>query len=149
MKEKKAIKGVSELITIISILLVAVVAVFSFRAWVSSQQQRMGSIDMATATYSVQYTSPGNAAVSLLVRNNMPSSINVANVTAILSNNAVLFAGQNFTTTPAIPVSTSAKSDTLIFLTISGLQNAAIRELSVQIVDPSTNQTQWIKAVGG
>jgi len=150
---KKKMKGVSELVVIISILLVAIVAVFAFRAWVSTQQQRMGSIDMATASYSVQYTTPGNAIISLLVRNNLPSQLNILGFNITLSNGTVLgpaSTGVSVTPSLASAISVSAKSDALITVTVTGLASGVtIRDINVLVQDPSTNQLQWVKAVGG
>ncbi|MEM4592851.1 MAG: hypothetical protein QW196_05570 [Sulfolobales archaeon] len=148
---RKRMRGVSELVVIISILLVAIVAVFAFRGWLASQQQRLGQLDMASASYSVQYTTPSTAVVSLLVRNNLPGPLRVVGFNITLSNGTVLGpASTGVATTPSLPASVSAKSDALITITVSGLApGVAVRDVNVLVEDPSTGQTQWIKAVGG
>ncbi|MEM1690864.1 MAG: hypothetical protein QXF05_04795 [Thermofilaceae archaeon] len=148
---RKRMRGVSELVVIISILLVAIVAVFAFRGWLASQQQRLGQLDMASASYSVQYTTPSTAVVSLLVRNNLPGPLRVVGFNITLSNGTVLGpASTGVATAPSLPASVSAKSDALITITVSGLApGVAVRDVNVLVEDPSTGQTQWIKAVGG
>ncbi|WP_342785486.1 hypothetical protein [Thermofilum sp.] len=127
---------------------------FAFRAWVSTQQQRMGSIDMATASYSIQYnTTSGNAVISLLVRNNLPSQVNVTDINIVLSSGTVLTrTSPSVMVAPSLssPVTVNAKSDALFTVMITGLTSGTtVREVSVQVTDPSTGQSQWIKAVGG
>ncbi|MEM4452036.1 MAG: hypothetical protein QXE66_00005 [Desulfurococcaceae archaeon] len=134
--------------------MVSIVAVFAFRAWVSTQQQRMGSIDMATASYSIQYnTTSGNAVISLLVRNNLPSQVNVTDINIVLSSGTVLTrTSPSVMVAPSLssPVTVNAKSDALFTVMITGLTSGTtVREVSVQVTDPSTGQSQWIKAVGG
>lgn len=148
---KRTMKGVSELVVIIAILLVAIVAVFAFRAWLGTQQQRLGSVDIATASYSIQYTTPTSAVLSLLVRNNNPGSISILGYNITLSNGTVLGpASTGVSTSPALPLSVAAKSDALITITVSGLASGVtIRDVNVLVQDPSTGQSQWIKAVGG
>ncbi|MEM4847690.1 MAG: hypothetical protein QW794_08045 [Thermosphaera sp.] len=148
---RKRMRGVSELVVIISVLLVAIVAVFAFRAWLASQQQRLGQLDIATASYSVQYTTPGNAILSLLVRNNLPNPISVVSISIVLSNGTVLTqASSGVAVTPSLPQTVSAKSDALITVTITGLTSGTtVRDVNVQVTDQSTGQSQWIKAVGG
>ncbi|MEM4452783.1 MAG: hypothetical protein QW182_06230 [Thermosphaera sp.] len=106
---------------------------------------------MASASYSVQYTTPSTAVVSLLVRNNLPGPLRVVGFNITLSNGTVLGpASTGVATTPSLPASVSAKSDALITITVSGLApGVAVRDVNVLVEDPSTGQTQWIKAVGG
>ncbi|MEM0235990.1 MAG: hypothetical protein QW628_11785 [Thermofilum sp.] len=109
---------------------------------------------MATASYSIQYnTTSGNAVISLLVRNNLPSQVNVTDINIVLSSGTVLTrTSPSVMVAPSLssPVTVNAKSDALFTVMITGLTSGTtVREVSVQVTDPSTGQSQWIKAVGG
>ncbi len=143
----------TELVVIISLIVVGLVVVFSLRGWVSGQISRLGGVDMATASYSLSYTTPSNVIISLIVRNNMPSQISVAGFNITLSNGTVLHSAS-----PSVSVSPSigagytvpAKSDALFTITLSGISpGATVRDVNVVVLDPSSGQMQWIKAVGG
>lgn len=154
MRARGKMKAVStELVVIISLIVVGLVVVFALRGWISGQLSRLGGVDMATASYSLSYTAPSNIIISLIVRNNMPSPINVAGFNITLSNGTVLHpASPGVSVSPPIGAGylVAAKSDALLTITLSGISSGTtVRDVNVLLQDPSSSQMQWVKAVGG
>jgi predicted PurR-regulated permease PerM len=171
-KRSGRMKGISEVIVVLTLILVAVVAVFAIRGWLAGQQSKMTNIDMATATYNVAYGSSGMI-ITLNVRNNLPNTLAVKNLTITLNNGVVLVAsssGSSLTsltgtsTSPAVSGSSitpalaspsnqiSAKSDGSFTITISfagSPANVGIARITVQVQDLASGQSQVITAVGG
>jgi len=153
VKTKKTMRGVSEIVVVLALILVAVVAVFAVRGWLASQQSRLTNVDMAAASYTVSFGQSNMAIVSLLVRNNLPNPIQVLGYNITLSNGTVLSqASTGVNTTPAIPAAgyqVSAKSDATFTITFSVSPGVAIRDIRVLVQDASSGQSQWITAIGG
>jgi len=153
MKTKKTMRGVSEIVVVLALILVAVVAVFAVRGWLASQQGRLTNVDMAAASYTVSFGQGNMAIVSLLVRNNLPNPIQVLGYNITLSDGRVLSqASTGVNTTPSIPAAgyqVSAKSDATFTITFSVSPGVAIREVKVLVQDASSGQQQWITAIGG
>ncbi len=149
MKTKKTMRGVSEIVVVLALILVAVVAVFAVRGWLASQQSRLTNVDMATASYTVSFGQNNMAIVSLLVRNNLPNPIQVLGYNITLSDGTVLSQASGVNITPSIPVQVSAKSDATFTITFSVTPGVAIRDVKVLVQDASSGQQQWITAIGG
>ncbi|MEM1643665.1 MAG: hypothetical protein QW369_04705 [Desulfurococcaceae archaeon] len=154
MRVEGRMKAVStELVVIISLIIVGLVVVFALRGWISGQISKLGGVDMAAASYSLSYTTPSSIIISLIVRNNMPSPINVTGFNITLSNGTVMHpASPGVSVSPSIGAgyTVSAKSDALFTITLSGISSGTtVRDVNVLVQDPSSGQMQWIKAVGG
>ena len=151
-KRSGRMKGISEVIVVLALILVAVVAVFAIRGWLAGQQSRMTNIDMATATYSVAYGSSGMI-VGLNVRNNLPNQLLVQAVNITLNNGTVInLPGGQATITPSLPYTINAKSDGSFTITInlgSPPANVGVARITVQVLDSASGQSQVITAVGG
>ncbi|AFH42080.1 hypothetical protein [Fervidicoccus fontis] len=140
-------RGISEIVSVMALLLIAVVAVFALRGWLSTQQSRMTNIDMATASYSVQTTFSGYV-ISLDVRNNLQGNLAVNQVQVILSNGTALsFSATGIT--PALPNTISAKSDQIYVITVNAGSGVAVKQINVRVQEPISLQSQWITAIGG
>jgi hypothetical protein len=153
VKTKKTVRGVSEVVVVLALILVAVVAVFAVRGWLASQQSRLTNVDMAAASYTVSFGQGNMAIVSLLVRNNLPNPIQVLGYNITLSDGRVLSqASTGVNTTPTIPAAgyqVSAKSDATFTITFTISPGVAIRDVRVLVQDASSGQQQWITAIGG
>jgi len=151
-KRSGRMKGISEVIVVLALILVAVVAVFAIRGWLAGQQSRMTNIDMATATYSVAYGSSGMI-VGLNVRNNLPNQLLVQAVNITLNNGTTInLPGGQATITPSLPYTINAKSDGSFTITInlgSPPANVGVARITVQVLDSASSQSQVITAVGG
>jgi hypothetical protein len=153
MKTKKTMRGVSEIVVVLALILVAVVAVFAVRGWLASQQGRLTNVDMAAASYTVSFGQGNMAIVSLLVRNNLQNPLSVLGYNITLSDGRVLSqASTGVNTTPTIPTAgyqVSAKSDATFTITFTISPGVAIRDVKVLVQDASSGQQQWITAIGG
>ena len=152
MKTKKTMRGVSEIVVVLALILVAVVAVFAVRGWLASQQGKLTNVDMAAASYTVSFGQGNMAIVSLLVRNNLPNPIQVLGYNITLSDGRVLSqASTGVNTTPSIAAGyqVSAKSDATFTITFTISPGVAIRDVKVLVQDASSGQQQWITAIGG
>jgi hypothetical protein len=153
MKTKKTMRGVSEVVVVLALILVAVVAVFAVRGWLASQQSRLTNVDMAAASYTVSFGQGNMAIVSLLVRNNLPNPIQVLGYNITLSDGRVLSqVSTGVNTTPTILAGgyqVSAKSDATFTITFTISPGVAIRDIRVLVQDASSGQSQWITAIGG
>jgi hypothetical protein len=155
-KRSGRMKGISEVIVVLTLILVAVVAVFAIRGWLAGQQSRMTNIDMATATYSVAYGSSGMI-VGLNVRNNLPNQLQVQAVNITLSNGTLInlpggLPSSQANITPSLPYTINAKSDGSFAITInmgSPPANVGVARITVQVRDLASGENQVITAVGG
>jgi hypothetical protein len=152
IKEKRR-RGISEIVSVIAIALVAIVAVFALRSWLSAQEGRLTGVDMATASYSVQSgTAPNNFILSVEIRNGMGSPINITSIQVVMGDGSVLSASSSGSLTlkspQSIPFQISPKSDQLAVMSLS-YTGATVKNVLVQVQDPSSGISQWISAVGG
>jgi len=152
-KRSGRMKGISEVIVVLTLILVAVVAVFAIRGWLAGQQSRMTNIDMAATTYNVAYGSSGMIIISLGVRNNLPNQLQVQAVNITLNNGTVInLPGGQATITPSLPYTINAKSDGSFTITInlgSTPPSVGVARITVQVQDTASGQSQVITAVGG
>jgi Tfp pilus assembly protein FimT len=148
---KRKMKGVSELIVVLALILVAILAVFAFRAWIQSQQSKLPGMDIATASYTVNYDATGTKMIiTLTVENNLNNQVNFTDFAIVLNNGTVLTkttTGVSISST--LPDTLRAKEEKLYTITFGIAPITTIRELKIQITDLSTGQTQWITATGG
>lgn len=138
----------SELIVMISVVLIAMVAVFALRGWLSTQLGRMGNIDMAEATFTSTSVNPSSMVIVINVKNLLPNQISIIGFQILLSNGTVLTGNSaGISTSPALPTAVAGKSDGLLTVFLNNMQNSILK-ISVNVQDNSTGQTQWISAVG-
>jgi len=142
-------RGISEIVAVMAMLLIAVVAVFALRGWISSQQSRLTSLDMATATYSSEVGTGGQYIISLDVRNSLPNQLTVQNITVVLGDGTVKYARDLSGLSPTVPSTVGAKSDQLFVFTVSPASGSTVKQVSVLVQDSSSGQMQWISAMGG
>jgi hypothetical protein len=147
---KRRMRGVSELVVVLALVLVAILAVFAFRAWIQQQQSRLPGMDIATASYSVSYDATGTRMIiTLTVDNNLNNQVNVTDFMIILSNGTTLTRTSGVSINPTPPDTLRAKEEKLYTITFGIAPITTVREVKVQVVDLSTGQTQWITATGG
>jgi len=148
---KRRMRGVSELVVVLALVLVAILAVFAFRAWVQQQQSRLPGMEIATASYTVNYDATGTKMImTLTVENNLNNQVNVTDFTIVLSNGTTLTrTSAGVSISPALPDTLRAKEEKLYTITFGIAPITTVREVKVQVVDLSTGQIQWITATGG
>jgi len=149
MKTKKTMRGVSEIVVVLALILVAVVAVFAVRGWLTSQLSRLTNVDMATVSYTVSYSLSNRAIVSLHVRNNLQNPLRVLSYSITLSDEKVINPSFVISTHPLIPADVSAKSDATFTITFNVPSGVAIKDVKVLVHDVPSGQQQWITAIGG
>jgi hypothetical protein len=161
-------RGISELVVILIIVVIAVVAGLGIRAWLSSQMAKTPTTEMATAEWSASYG--GNMwIVTVRIKNNLDRVIylNATEVTlndgsyALISFPAsgsptVATATGSITTTSiavktptTVPVSIGPKSDITVIFTVSTPSSNPPKTIIVQLTDSTTRATSKITAVGG
>jgi hypothetical protein len=146
---KRRMRGVSELVVVLALVLVAILAVFAFRAWIQQQQSRLPGMEIATASYSVNYDAAGTRMIiTLTVNNNLNNPANVTDFTIVLSNGTTL-TRTNVPISPGLPDTLRAREGKLYTITFGITPGTTVREIRVHVVDLSTGQTQWIAATGG
>ena len=153
---KRKMRGVSELVVVLALILVAIVAVFAVRTWLQSQQARIPGMDIATAHYTVNYDATGTTMiVPLTVENNLNNQVNFTDFAIILNNGTVLTKTSTGVTirsggaTITLPNTLKAREEKLYTISFGIAPATTIQELRIQIIDLSTGQTQWIAAIGG
>jgi len=148
---KRRVRGVSELVVVLALVLVAILAVFAFRAWIQQQQSRLPSMEIAAASYSVNYDATGTRIIiTLTVENNLNNQVNVTDFMIVLNNGTTLTrTSAGVSISPALPDTLRAKEEKLYTITFGTAPITTVREVRVQVVDLSTGQTQWITATGG
>lgn len=139
-------RGLSEVVSVLAIIVVALIAVFGIRAWLTSQQARLAEVEFATATYSVTYVNTATLLVSLKVANNLPSPIEIVDLRMVLSDGTVV---ANSTIAPRTPLFTvvAGRSEHMALFTVNINEGARIASLSVKVRDIATGKTQWIEAI--
>jgi Tfp pilus assembly protein FimT len=147
---KRRMRGVSELVVVLALVLVAILAVFAFRAWIQQQQSRLPGMEMATASYSVNYDATGTRMIiTLTVENNLNNPVNVTDFVIILANGTTLTRmSTGVSISPTLPDTLRAKERKLYTISFGIAPITTVREVRVQVVDLSTGQTQWIAATG-
>jgi hypothetical protein len=148
---KRRMRGVSELVVVLALVLVAILAVFAFRAWIQQQQSRLPGMDIATASYSVNYDAAGTRMIiTLTVNNNLNNPANVTDFAIVLSNGTTLTrASAGVSISPTLPDTLRTREGKLYTITFGVTPGTTVREIRVLVVDLSTGQTQWITATGG
>jgi len=161
-------RGISELVVILIIVVIAVVAGLGIRAWLSSQMAKTPTTEMATAEWTANYG--GNMwIVTVRIKNNLDRAIflNATEVTlndgsyALISFPAtgsptVAIATGSITTTSitvrtptTVPVTIGPKSDITVIFTVSTPSTNPPKTIIVQLTDSTTRATTKITAVGG
>jgi len=160
-------RGLSEAVTIMVVILVAVVAALGIKAWFDAQASKLPTTEMATADWSATFSASGTTGRWLLVvnvRSNLDRNVLVTAVRVVMSDGAVL----TFTTGTATYVSgtvtytataTPAPTQTVSF---KGSQSIVLlipvpgtsptvtpKVVEVQVQDSGTGSTAWVRAVGG
>jgi len=156
IKSKKKMRGVTELVVVLALIIVAIVAVFAVRAWIHSQQSRIPGMDIATAHYTVNYDATGTRMIiTLTAENNLNNQVNFTDFAIILNNGTVLTKTSTGVTissggaTITLPDTLKAREEKLYTISFGIAPVTTIRELKVQLIDLSTGQIQWITATGG
>jgi Tfp pilus assembly protein FimT len=148
---KRRMRGVSELVVVLALVLVAILAVFAFRAWIQQQQSRLPGMEIATASYTVNYDATGTRMIiTLTINNNLNNPANVTDFTIVLSNGTTLTrTSAGVSMSPGLPDTLRAREGKLYTITFGITPGTTVREIRVHVVDLSTGQTQWITATGG
>jgi len=152
-RSKKSRKGLSEAITIMIIIMIAVTLGFGLKSWYDSQMRKLPATDMATAEWSATFGTNGWI-VTVNVNNNLDRSITVQSIRMVLTNGSVYTlpgaSGITVTPTPGSSATVSLKGRLSFVIVISATSpNPSVASVEVQVQDPTTGVSAWIKAVGG
>jgi flagellin-like protein len=159
-------KGLSEIVTILIIVVIAVVAGLAIRAWLSAQMAKTPTTDMAAAEWSATYGG-GLWIVTVRIKNNLDRAIflNASEVT--MNDGSYILINYPATGSPTVtatgiastsvavrapttaPVSIGPKSDITMIFTVSSPSTNPPRTIVVTVTDSTTRATSKITAVGG
>lgn len=145
----RARNGLSEAITIMVVILIAVSLGFGLKAWYDSQMRKLPATEMATAEWSATF---GNNRwiVTLNVRNNLDRSISLEDFRITLNDGTVYTKASSGTSmNPSLPLTIGLKSSNSTTIVFSGTSDKAPVEVIAYVRDPTTGATANIKAVGG
>jgi len=160
-------RGISELVVILIIVVIAVVAGLGIRAWLSSQMAKTPTTEMATAEWTANYG--GNLwIVTVRIKNNLDRAVflNATEVTmndgsyilisypttgspTITATGSVPSTGVAVRTPTTAPVTIGPKSDITVIFTVSSPSTNPPKTIIVQLTDSTTRATTKIQAVGG
>jgi len=155
-------RGISELVVILIIVVIAVVAGLGLRAWLSSQMAKTPTTEMATAEWTATYSS-GNWIVTVRIKNNLDRAIQLNEIDVTMSDGtfgSILFGQQqqqqaalqiqvNTPSTQSAP-QIGPKSDITAIFVIKGVSSSnPPKSIVVQVTDSVTGATSKIEAVGG
>lgn len=160
-------KGLSEIVTILIIVVIAVVAGLAIRAWLSAQMAKTPTTEMAAAEWSATYGG-GLWIVTVRIKNNLDRAIflNASEVTmddgsyilinyprtgspTVTSTGSVPSTGVAVRTPTTAPVTIGPKSDITMIFTVSSPSTNPPKIIIVQLTDSTTRATTKIQAVGG
>ena len=160
---RRARRGLSEAVTIMIAILVAVVVGLAIKAWFDAQASKMPTAEMATAEWSATY-STGRWLLTVNVRSNLDRNLEIVAVRVTMSDGTVLtFTSATATyvsgtvtytasATPA-PVQTapfkSSVSMVVVIPTPGTAPTTTPKIVEVQVRDSGTGATAWVRAVGG
>lgn len=156
------VRGVSEVVVALILILVAVVAAFGIKAWLDSTIAKMPTTDISIARYS-SAVAGNNLVLYLTVQNLLPRDVRLEGIDVTLTDGTRI-AGVATTTnslgtvtgaggltailSPALSVVIPGKSEVMIYLTIN--RPASIpATIYVRVSDVATGTVQVIKASGG
>jgi len=156
------VRGVSEVVVALILILVAVVAAFGIKAWLDSTMAKMPTTDVAIARYS-SAVAGNNLVLYLTVQNLLPRDLRLEGVDITLTDGSRV-AGVATTTnslgtvtgaggvtavlSPPLSVVIPGKSEVMIYLTINKPASVPAA-VHVRVSDVATGTTQVIKASGG
>ncbi|MEO3993830.1 MAG: hypothetical protein QN229_05975 [Desulfurococcaceae archaeon TW002] len=159
---KFLVRGVSEVVVALILILVAVVAAFGIKAWLDSTMAKIPTTDIAIARYSSSVAG-SNLVLYLTVQNLLPRDVRLEGIDITLTDGARI-AGVATTTNslstvtgvggvtailnPALSVIVPGKSEVMIYLTINRPASVPAT-VYVRVTDLATSTTQIIKASGG
>ena len=157
---RRARRGLSEAVTMMIVILVAVVAALAIKAWFDAQVSKMPATEMAAADWSAVF-SAGRWLVTVNVRNNLDRPLVVAQVRVTMADGAVLTfttgtatyvsGGTTYTATatPAPPQTPPLKSSVSLVLVVPGTSANPPKIVEVLVRDTATGAEAWVRAVGG
>jgi len=150
-------RGMSELVTILVLVAVAVVAAFSLRSWLSAQLAKTPATEMAIAEWSAVYT--GSVwIITINVRNNLDRSLTLNATRIAFADGSVQgagsFAGTSFTgltlrSPTSLPQTIAPKSSLSIVVTSNAAVTNPPKVCEVAVIDTATRASGWVQAVGG
>ena len=156
-------RGLSEAVTIMVVILVAVVAALAIKAWFDAQASKLPTTEMATADWSATY-STGRWLLTVNVRSNLDRNLEVRAVRVTMSDGTVLAftAGTatyvsgtvtyTATATPAPPQTITFKGSVSVVVVIpvpGASPTVTPKIVEVQVRDSGTGAEAWVRAVGG
>jgi flagellin-like protein len=153
-------RGLSEVVTLMVVILVAVVAALAIKAWVDAQSSKLPTTEMATADWSATF-STNRWLLTVNVRSNLDRALLVTGIRVAMADGTVLtftagtatyVSGATTYTATATPAPTQTlpfKSSQSFVLVIPGTSANPPKLVEVSVQDSATGATAWIRAVGG
>jgi hypothetical protein len=151
-------KGISELVAILIIVVIAVVAGLAIRSWLSAQMSKTPTTEMSTAEWSAIYTGT-QWIITINVRNNLDRALIINATRVIFQDGSVQgigsFSSASFSgltvkspSTPP-PYTVSPKSSFSIIVTYATGASNPPKICEVAVTDTATRANGWVQAVGG
>jgi len=156
------VRGVSEVVVALILILIAVVAAFGIKAWLDSTMAKMPTTEVAIARYSSAVA--GNTLVLYLaVQNLLPRDLRLEGVDITLTDGARVAGVATATNSlgtitgaggvtailnPALSVIIPGKSEVMVYLTVNRPASVPVA-VHVRVSDVATGTIQVIKASGG
>jgi len=156
------VRGVSEVVVALILILIAVVAAFGIKAWLDSTMAKMPTTEVAIARYSSAVA--GNTLVLYLtVQNLLPRDLRLEGVDITLTDGARVAGVATATNSlgtitgaggvtailnPALSVIIPGKSEVMVYLTVNRPASVPVA-VHVRVSDIATGTIQVIKASGG
>ena len=150
-------RGISELVVILVVIVIAVVAGLGLRAWLSAQMAKTPTTEMATAEWSAVYTGT-QWIITINVRNNLDRTLYINATRATFNDGTVAgsgkfdgmtFSGLTLKSPTSLPVAVAPKSSLSIVATYATGAGNPPRVCEVAVTDSATRANAWIQAVGG
>jgi flagellin-like protein len=156
------VRGVSEVVVALILILIAVVAAFGIKAWLDSTMAKMPTTEVAIARYS-SAVAGNNLVLYLTVQNLLPRDLRLEGVditltdgsrvagVATATNSLGTITGAGGVTAvlnPALSVIIPGKSEVMIYFTVNR-PSSLPAAIHVRVTDAATGTTQVIKASGG
>ena len=157
---RRAKRGLSEAVTIMIVILVAVVAALAIKAWFDAQASKLPTTEMATADWSATF-STNRWLLTVNVRSNLDRALLVTGIRVTMADGTVLMfttgtatyvSGATTYTATATPAPTQTlpfKSTESFVVVIPGTSTNPPKLVEVNVQDSATGATAWIRAVGG
>lgn len=155
------VRGVSEVVVALILILVAVVAAFGIKAWLDSTMAKMPTTDIAIARYSSSVAG-SNLVLYLTVQNLLPRDVRIEGIDITLTDGTRV-AGVATTTNslgtvtgaggvtailnPALSIIIPKKSEVMIYIAVNRPASVPAA-IYVRVTDIATGTTQIIKVSG-